>query len=284
MPTYEHKRSYAIFGEVEPKWEELGMIPQNPFPGMNPYLEGRADVHTRLASYAADMLQESLPSDLRARLEERVFIESFDERRAIRPDVYVFEERPSSAQAQSSRGGVAVAEPIMLPLHAVEVSEHYVSIIDALSGGRVVTMIEFISTTNKRSGPGRKLYLQKQHEAMHAGVHLVEVDLNRFGEPVSIATSDLVPPTRRALYHVRIWRGDDPQRVAYYPMSLRERLPVIPIPLRPTDSEVLLDLQSLIDLVYSRGRYDDIDYSRPVDPPLDPSDATWVEEITRNIS
>ena len=66
-------------------------------------------------------------------------------------------------------------------------------------------MIEFISPSNKREGPGRKLYVQKQYEAMDAGVSLVEIDLNRLGEPVSIATSDLVPPTRRAPYHVSIW-------------------------------------------------------------------------------
>ena len=40
-----------------------------------------------------------------------------------------------------------------------------------------------------------------------------------------------------------------------------------------------LDLPELIDLVYSRGRYDDIDYSRPPEPPLDPSDAAWAEEV-----
>jgi hypothetical protein len=219
------------------------MEPKNPFPGMNPYLEGRGDVHTRLASYAADMLQAVLPADLRARIDERVFIETFEERRTIRPDVYVFEERPSSVPAQSTSSGVAMAEPIMLPIHAVEVTEHYVRIIDARSDGRVITMIEFISTTNKREGPGRKLYLQKQQEAMEAGVNLVEQ-----GEPVSIATSDLVPPTRRAPYHVSIWRGEAPDRVAYYPMPLRQRLLVIPIPLRPTDADVTLDLQQLIDL------------------------------------
>ena len=108
------------------------MEPKNPFPGMNPYLEGRGDVHTRLASYSADMLQAALPTDLRARIEERVYIESFEERRTVRPEVYVFEERPSSARGQSSSAGVAVAEPIMLPIHAVEVTEHYIRIIDAI--------------------------------------------------------------------------------------------------------------------------------------------------------
>jgi hypothetical protein len=42
----------------------------------------------------------------------------------------------------------------------------------------------------------------------------------------------------------------------------------------------MLDLQSLIDLIHSRARYDDIDHSCPLDPPLDPSDAAWVHEFT----
>ena len=39
----------------------------SPFPGMDPYLERFwRDVHARLIIYAADQLQENLPSDLRA--------------------------------------------------------------------------------------------------------------------------------------------------------------------------------------------------------------------------
>ena len=49
----------------------------NPFPGMDPYMEGQwRDAHQRLVVYACDDLQPLLPADLRARLEERVFVES----------------------------------------------------------------------------------------------------------------------------------------------------------------------------------------------------------------
>jgi hypothetical protein len=41
---------------------------RNPFPGTNPYLDRLwGDIHTRLVSYAADVIQENLPHDLRAR-------------------------------------------------------------------------------------------------------------------------------------------------------------------------------------------------------------------------
>ena len=42
---------------------------RSPFPGMDPWLElFWEDVHQRALTYAADMLQEQLPSGLRARL------------------------------------------------------------------------------------------------------------------------------------------------------------------------------------------------------------------------
>jgi hypothetical protein len=67
-----------------------------------------------------------------------------------------------------------------------------------------------------------------------------------------------------------------------YPIRLRERLPVIPIPLRPGEADVMLDLQPLINRVYVAGGHDDIDYSKPPRPPLDPGDADWAAEVIRN--
>ncbi len=51
------------------------------------------------------------------------------------------------------------------------------------------------------------------------------------------------------------------------------------MPLRESDADVLLDLQSLITQVYRHGRYDDIDYTIPPVPPLDAADAAWAEEL-----
>jgi hypothetical protein len=66
----------------------------SPFPGMDPYLEQHwGDVHQSLIIYAGDHLQKLLPKDLRARVEERVFVESAQDTR--RPAG----ERPHSAGA-----------------------------------------------------------------------------------------------------------------------------------------------------------------------------------------
>jgi hypothetical protein len=67
----------------------------------------------------------------------------------------------------------------------------------------------------------------------------------------------------------------DDRRIDLYPMPLREPLPVVSIPLRREDAPVPLDLQELIDQVYTAGRYDDIDYALPPTPPLSADDAAW---------
>ena len=87
---------------------------RSPFPGMDPYLEQHwLDVHHRLATYARDQLQRKLPRDLRARIEERVFVESDDEGqyRGIHPDVRVVEHPLPGSAGTQPEGGVATAEP-----------------------------------------------------------------------------------------------------------------------------------------------------------------------------
>ena len=62
---------------------------------------------------------------------------------------------------------------------------------------------------------------------------------------------------------------------------MRERLPIIRIPLRQTDTDITLDLQSLLDHAYRTGRYDDVDYRNEPEPPLDVDDARWADELLR---
>src|SRR5262245_32956713 len=99
------------------------MAARNPFPGMNPYLEARwCDVHTRLVAYAADQRQPRLPDDLRARMQERVFIESVEAiSRAFHPDVHVYERRgaPQTTAPEGPTHGdgpVVTAEPLVIHL------------------------------------------------------------------------------------------------------------------------------------------------------------------------
>ena len=145
----------------------------------------------------------------------------------------------------------------------------------------MVTVIEFLSPANKVPGAGQDLYLRKQREVMAAGASLVEVDLTRSGQRVTVARPGMIPPRYRAAYQACIYRGWKPDCVAVHAMRLSRALPAIPVPLRPTDEELKLDLQPLVATCYRNGRYDTIDYRAEPIPPLAPPEAVWSDELLR---
>lgn len=245
---------------------------KSPFPGMDPYLEAHwGDVHSSLIIYARDQLRPRLPDDLRARVEERVFVEAPGAgERSIYPDVRIVEAERPGVGSRVFEGGLAVAEPLVVAYAGDEpVTERFVEIIDAGSGGRVVTTIEFLSPANKRPGKGRALYLQKQEELMDGAVSSVEIDLLRGGIRTFAIPVEALPATHRAGYAACVRRGWELGRYELYAFSIRERLPAIRIPLRKSDADVPLDLQALVDLCYQNGGYDTVDYSGEPDPAFD---------------
>ena len=260
---------------------------QNPFPGMNPYLEAEwPGVHNALVTYIRDALSEGLPDGLLPRLDQRVFVEAFDTvDRVVRPDVYVYQAR--RLPVPESTGGVAVAtlappvaKPILIDVVDTEVVETFIELIDARSGGRVITTIEVVSPSNKAGGKGREQYLERRQAAMAAGVHVVEIDLLRAGRPLTLAAPDIVPRTARSPYHAVVSRATRRQRFEYYSMPLRQPLPSIGIPLRASDDDVVVSLQPLLDRAYMMGRYaDEIDYAHPPEPAFDGDEAAWVRQV-----
>ena len=55
----------------------------------------------------------------------------------------------------------------------------------------------------------------------------------------------------------------------YYPIPLTAPLPKLKIPLRPTDADIVFELQPLLEAVYTNGGYaDDIDYNKSPHLPL----------------
>jgi hypothetical protein len=257
----------------------------SPFPGMDPYLEQFwRDVHARLIIYAADQLQGNLPSDLRARVEERVVVEPgvSDELRSVYPDIRVVERGRGRSEAAATEPDVAVLEPVTLRLESEPMTETCIEIIDVGSGKRVVTVIEVLSLANKLPGEGRDQYRQKQEELKAGRVSLVEIDLLRAGRRRLGVPYERVPISHRTPYQACVRRGWDPNAVQIYGVPLRHRLPVVKIPLRQTDRDVPLDLQTLIEQCYRNGGYDaDIDYRADPAPPLSADDEQWADELLR---
>jgi len=250
---------------------------------MDPYLEQYwRDVHHSLCTYARDALQPQVRPALLARLEERVVVETPGHNpRGIIPDVKVV-ERQGAGSGPVQAGAAVADEPLVLQFGgSEEATEGFIQIIDPTTGGRLITVIEFLSTSNKFQGRGQHDYLRKQRELWNAGVSLVEIDLLRAGDWMLVVPQDEVPPSHRTPYHVCVHRGWKNREVELYRLPLDQRLPTIRIPLRQQDEDARLDLQSLVDQTYENGAYDSIDYSAPPVPPLTADLDRWSDELLR---
>jgi hypothetical protein len=264
---------------------------ENPFPGMNPYMERRwGDAHHRLITYACDQLQLRLPEGLHAWIEERVFVDQPDEpaRRKIVRDFAVSEHQvitmPYGSAGVRDEGGVAVAEPLVVQIADEPVRQGFIEIVDPTDGNRVVTVIEFLSPANKKPGEGQTLYLEKQANCKSAGVNLVEVDLLRSGTRVLTAHESQIPPSHRTPYRACVWRARSPLTAEVYGFSLRHPLPAIKVPLRKSDQDVLLELQPLVDQIHRNGAYRIMNYNDEPSPPLSGEDAKWADQLLREKS
>ena len=170
-------------------------------------------------------------------------------------------------------------EPIVITPQSEPLREGYIEIVDAASGNRVITVIEFLSPANK-SGRGREDYLQKQTGVIRAGENLVEIDLTRNGQRTLAVSEELVPPSHRTTYRICVWRSSL-HRFELYCAPLMRRLPPIRIPLRATDSDVQMAPQMLVNRCYTNGGYADLDYRAEPNPPLDAADAALADELLR---
>ena len=197
------------------------------------------------------------------------------------PDVHVVEYPPQPAGSVAVATAVEVAEGLDVRVADEPMTEGFIEIIDLKSGNRVVTMIEFVSPTNKMAGEGNDKYREKQREARAGGVNSVEIDLTRQGRRDFVLWMNAIPAPYRTTYQACVRRAWKRNVITVFPVPLRERLPVIPIPLRQTDREVTLDLQALIDQCYRNGRYELVNYQSDPVPPLGADDATWADALLK---
>jgi hypothetical protein len=249
----------------------------NPFPGMDPYLEGElwSTVHTDLAAEIARQLAPKVLPKYLVLSTQRIVVATPDPTESPRqrfPDVGVVK---ASAGRRSKASAAADGPVIVKARIPVRIPQTTVEIRDAAQR-RLVTAIELLSPTNKR-GDGRREYLRKRRQLLRSSAHLLEIDLLRVGHRFPVA--DPLPP---AEYYVFLSRARRRSRVEVWPIRLSQPLPRVRVPLLRGDSDVTLDLQAALRAVYNILRYDvGIDYTRPPPGPLAPEQAAWVEQRLR---
>jgi hypothetical protein len=259
---------------------------KSPFPGMDPYIEACGlwgDFHTHLIEKIYERLAETVPERYLVRTSERnyvILVESEDKQsHAFLADVSV--TAPRGSKKPTKKAGTALAEPAgpdePVTMRAFIEEEHreaFIEIYEASPEHRLITCIEVLSPSNKKSGTeGWDLYQRKRQSLLLGNVNLVEIDLLRGGRrmPMLDPWPDspytlLVAPAKKA--HVcRVW-------AAHYRWPLLS----LPVPLAKPDSDVSLGLQPMIDAIYKRSRYArSIDYNEPLAPPLHAADITWLK-------
>jgi len=256
---------------------------------MDPFLEHPAlwpGLHTRLPVVTVEVLQPQLRErGYYADANERVWLT--EPGRAVYPDSAIYRRSdkrdigPSQRQTGSGQaGGLVADEPVMVSRVEVEVRQSFVEIFD-VTGNRLITGIGFVSPTNKSDTKGRELYERKRRETAEAGVNLVEVDLLRSGRHLLDVPLSVVEGLKPWDYLVNILRPNQ-EEYEFYPIPLRDRLPCIRIPLKPGESDAVLDLQAVLDRAYDLGPYPDrIDYTAEATPPLARNDAEWSDRILK---
>ncbi len=140
-------------------------------------------------------------------------------------------------------------------------------------GRELVTVIELLSPSNKRAGDDREQYLAKRRELVRSPAHLVEIDLLRGWSPM--------PQEGRPEcdYSVMVSRAEKRRAADFWPIGLRDKLPVISIPLGSPDAAACVDLQEAIHRAYDGPGYEHFIYSGEPEPSLSAKDMAWATQF-----
>ncbi len=253
----------------------------SPFPGMNPYLENSvfwSEVHHRLITAIADAVEPHIPPQYRVGIEQRTYLNDDSDSVLVGiPDVAVFSQQSATKKHSSTTTQVSTSEAITVTMPMPEnVTENYLEIRE-VGTGFVIAAIEILSPKNKRAGEGRKAYELKRRQVLASLTHLIEIDLLRNGKPMTILGE--VPTTD---YRIVVSRSESRPQAQLYGFSIHEKIPVFPLPLQSGDTEPILNLQALLNAVYSRARYYlAIDYTQEPVPSLKAEDAVWADTLLR---
>jgi hypothetical protein len=264
---------------------------KSPFPGMDPYIEISPfweGFHGHLIAAIDQAIGPILPRGYYADLAARryvVVMESEDEKPLVSPDLTIT-ELAAGRKPRNKKGTVAPAwsnpdaQSVLMRAFLTEsFKETCVEIYAAGEEPVLVTCIEVLSPANKRPNTeGWDTYLRKRRAMLLGQANFIEIDLLRGGHKMP-----MLDPWPDSLYSLLVCRQSNAPYCRVWPAHFRDRLPPIPVPLSDSDPDLTLDLQPLIDGIYSLGRYDErIDYSRPLTPALSDADAVWVRDLLKD--
>lgn len=253
---------------------------RSPFPGMDPFLETgvlwegfHATLIGEIDRTLAPLLPDRYVADIVTRSYDVLADEDGREPLPFAPDLQV------TVPAEEVVPPAVNPEWMVIKTFASEpFREWFCEIRDPSDDELLVTSIEVLSPSNKRKGTeGWRQFLRKRQGLLSAKANLVEIDLLRGGSRLPMRSAWPDSP-----YTLLVCRGAEKRRCRIQRTHYRESLPVVSVPLMPTDADVPLDLQPLIDAVYAGSRYHRrIDYAETLDPPLPAADVQWLVDTLK---
>jgi hypothetical protein len=250
----------------------------SPFPGVDPFLEGQDvwhDFHQTFIVTWRELLMRKLPAQYIARVEEFVYLDRSrgDGYEGVRIPDLAIDRRTKKRRTRPSKADVVTLEPTVLQNVLDDpVREGFIEV-KRKSDESLVAVLELLSPTNK-SGSGRGEYLLKRESILRKTVHLVELDLLLRGPRLPL--KQRLP---KAHYYAFISRSDRRPDCDVYHWTIRDPLPVIPIPLEAPDHDVAIDLQDVFTQTFRRGPFDHlVEYDKPIGLPLADEVDAWVRK------
>jgi Protein of unknown function (DUF4058) len=258
---------------------------------MDPYIEACGlwgDFHHDLISEIKYALAELAPERYLVRAGERSYVVLVEQEgktsHRFLPDISVTSERRKKPLRR--KGAAAVAGPVLkgepVLMRAFIEEEHreaFVEIYEATPEQRLVTTVEVLSPSNKRPHtPGWDLYARKRQSVLLSEASLVEIDLLRGGQRMP-----MFDPWPDSPYTFLVARAKKYDLCHVWPVYFQMPAPAIPVPLAKPDPDILLNLQTMIDSIYRRSRYErSIDYGKPLNPPLGDAETAWLDKQLRS--
>ena len=248
-----------------------------PFPGMDPYLEGRGlwrEVHTQLIVDIGRSLSAQVHPRYRVAIEERAYLAVWHPDSLVGILDVMVVNGGSGSKKLSTQAGLGMPVVAELPVPE-EIVERYLEI-RSVKNNEVITAIEILSPTNKVTKEGREAYTQKRLTILGSRTNLVEIDLLRIGPPMEMNVADSLTDD----YRILVSRAHQRFQADLYLFGVRDPIPTFPVPLRRDEVEPTVELNRLVHELYDSLGYDlKIDYDDETDPPLSGADAEWANAL-----
>jgi hypothetical protein len=248
---------------------------------MDPYLEGSAwsDFHATFIPCWRRAINDVLPDSYHARIDANTYLIEVKnpQTKLVKPDVaIVYQAGSFGGKAQPS--ATATIEPVTLNLPVYEeIKERWIEIVYQPDNS-LVAVLELLSPWDKVQGSGRGEYLAKRSRILRQEVHLIEVDLLIGG--LRLTMDDPLPSGD---YFAFVSRSERRPKCEVYPWGLRDRLPVIPIPLRAGENDIGSDLAAVFGAAYEMGGYAGfLNYAEKPPAPIPESDRQWATALAKS--